>query len=96
MSASLRDILPITTPRSTLFGLTTRNKPAVKVKHGRDEMKEYCSVFSPVGNGGSGIMDSEAIEKDKVRAMREMKSIEEISALDQRWLSAWNQPILAA
>lgn len=87
--------MPINIPRRTLFGLTSRSKPGDGSKDHQDELEEYKGVFSSGAHGGNEVLDSEELEKERVRAMREMSSIEQISALDQRWISSWLQPILA-
>ena len=72
----------------SLFGLTSRGRSGPEAKGVKDELEGYVAVTA-VGRGAES-------ELEKVKMMREMTNVEEVSTVQQRWNSSWSGSLKSA
>ncbi|GAA5860096.1 hypothetical protein JCM1840_001882 [Sporobolomyces johnsonii] len=110
-SASLFKDIPGFSTRysSSLFGLSARARGAGDQGAFKDELEKYISLYPARDGGVNGEKETKGgkasssnakgkeVDRDAemVKAMREMKDVEEIASLDKRWTTSWRQPLLS-
>lgn len=97
-STFLKDMPGLGQRYGSLFGLSSRARAGEG--HGtRDELDQYEALF-PAGGPGASAKGKEkgkevGLDAEHVKAMREMREMEDVASLDKRWTSSWKQPLLA-